>query len=251
MIAVIQPLSPADYMYSYQEPHDYWVVGFHRSGTNWLARMLLDVSGLLDLERYVPTDLYVVGRLHWHLHVPPGAHLNGGGKTIFIHRDPRDILVSMALMWAHTLKDVDGVIAEAVHKMHRSQRKLPTLEAIDKIFQHWLIDYEADCITSYHALWTDTAGELDRIVRCLGIDPKNDPSEVAKRHTVEITISKFEDGSGDQSAMSPAAGPGIGLWKDVFTGDQGLAVQEALGEWLFNLKYEAFPFWHAHLPRER
>lgn len=251
MIAVIEPLSPADYMYSYEEPHPYWVVGFHRSGTNWLARMLLDVLGILDLEHYVPLDLYVVGRLHWHLHVPPGTHLNGGGKTIFIHRDPRDILVSMSLMWAHSLGDVDGVIAEATHTMHRSTRKLQTLEAIDKIYKHWLIDYRADCITSYFDLWTDTAGELDRIVRCLGIDPKNDPAEVAARHTVEITVAKFEDGRGDQSAMSPAAGPGIGLWKDVLTHDQGARVEAEVGHWLHALKYESFPMWHAHLPVRR
>lgn len=251
MITVTEPLSPADYMYSYDVPHDYWVIGFHRSGTNWLARMLLDVSGILDLNRYVPTKLHVVGRLHWHLYDPPGTHLNGGGKTIFIHRDPRDIIVSMSLMWKNTLKDVDGVLGEAVHRMHKRSERLSTLEAIDKIFQHWLVDYPADCITNYHALWIDTAVELERIVRCLGIDPKNDPEEVANRHTVEMTVAKFANGDGDQSAMSPTAGPGIGLWQNVLTYPQGLAVQDALGSWLHNLRYESFALWHTHLPENR
>lgn len=238
-------IDAADYMYSYYNPHTYMVLGFHRSGTNWLRRMLLDVLGVFDLSRYVPSELGHVGALHWHLRAP-----KGGGKVVFCVRDPRDIIVSMMKMFPD-LHDIYEVMADAPdERTHPPLFVSPihTVEAINQEYEYWLVDDEPDCITSYEALYENTAIELGRISNELGIDPVNDFASVAARHTVLLTSEMFMAQDSDQSPHSVTAGAGTDLWQNLMKQDQGRFIEDHLGHWLRKLGYESDRDWWRQLP---
>lgn len=243
--AVTASLDPADYMYSYYEPHTYMVIGFHRSGTNWLRRMLLDVLGKFDLSRYVPSELGHVGALHWHLRAPVG-----GGKVVFSVRDPRDIIVSMMKMFPNFNTIYDAMLDAPEERIHPPFFPSPihTIEAINQEFQYWLVDDEPDCITSYERLYGDTPTELARICDQLEIQPFNDPATVAARHTVQITAEVFKHTNGDQTSHSVVSGYGTGLWQRKMNQEQGKFIDDILGHWLISLGYETDKDWWHRLP---
>ncbi len=224
----------------YGAHHDYWIVGYGRSGTKWLRRMIFDALGLFDREHAVPFSprhLYTVGLLHWHTDKIP----DGGGAAIYLHRDPRDVIVSMSRYWLE-LGGVDGVLD------HHPMPAPPPLEAIDRMHRYWGNSDEIRLRISYADLISDTEGSLRRIYDALGIEQPEEEAmqEIIAYHGFDHYMGMLKQN--DRYRITKSLGPRIGVWREALTREQGKRIHLHLWFWLKEFGYEDDIDWWQQLP---
>lgn len=220
--------------------HDYWIAGYGRSGTKWLRRMLLDTLGLFDREHaipFTPRHIHKVGLLHWHIDRIPG----GGGPAIYLHRDPRDVIVSMSRYWLE-LGGVDGVLD------HQPLPAPPPLNAINQMHRYWSSSDEIRMGISYSDLVNDTEGSLRRIYDALGIEQPEEEAlqAIVEYHGFDHFIGMLKQT--ERYRITKYIGPRIGAWKEALTRAQGKRIHEGLWIWLKEFRYESDAEWWRDLP---
>lgn len=158
-----------------------YVAGYPRSGTTWLTRLLGDVlncptGGSIPGDDYREPGAegqgrpgaYVIRKGHFELvsekgpAVPRSHVLNYHQLTtegvVFIQRDTRDVICSVKEYW--DISTIEATIRYmAIGQVVRNYRQY---------MQVWLAATFPHVVTSYEALWNDTAAEITRIVSELG-----------------------------------------------------------------------------------
>lgn len=208
------------------------MVGFGRSGTNWLTRLFMDVLGIYDAATDGPSKPGVIGRMHWTHERPPG------GKICFIYRDPRDMIVSMMHFWR--LPGIDEVLYPK-----DQPDLLPTLA---DYFQVWLMELEPEAVTRYERLLKDTIGEFTKVLDRLGIAYDQDRVEPAvRRQTFGVAKARLEENRPDRARQLQTGT--MGKWRQVLNQDQGMKIDYWLGDWMHRMGYEREPEWWTGLPK--
>ena len=222
----------------YSKPHRFWIVGYGRSGTKWLRRMLFDTLKLFDRAGARPAHLHQfnVGLLHYHI-----ADLPSPSPAIYLHRDPRDVIVSMSRYWLE-LGGIDGVLD------HHPQPAPPPLNAIDQMHRYWRNSDQIRLWISYSELINDTEGSLRRIYDALGIAHPDDDymREMLEYHEFNNFIESLKEV--DRYRITKFLGPRIGAWREVLNRAQGKRIHEGLWIWLKEFGYESDPEWWRDLP---
>lgn len=226
-------------MATYSDPHDYWIVGYGRSGTKWLRRMVFDCLGHFIRERARPGPEHKgkIGLLHYHITPLPSE-----APAIYLHRDPRDVIVSMSKYWLE-LGGIDGVLN------HHPAPAPPPLEAIDKMHRYWLNGSRQIRLSiSYAKLINETESGVLDVLRAFEIDPP-DPQQMLSL----LEYHEFDNylGSLDENELlriTKWKGPRLGAWKDHLNREQGKRIHLHLWYWLSALGYENDPDWWRQLP---
>lgn len=219
----------------YTQPHDYWIVGYGRSGTKWLRRMLFDTLGVFDRENMAPAPEVhkgKVGMLHWHL-----GNLPSPTPALYLHRDPRDVIVSMSHYWLE-LGGIDGVLN------HNPDPAPPPLEAIHRMHQYWMSSSnEIRVRIAYRDLIANTEEMLRKIYAGLGmyVPPDGVLKGIVEFHSFDNFMSKLKEA--DRFRITKFMGPREGAWKDHLTRSQAKRIHDKLGFWLQRLQYEYDPSW--------
>lgn len=213
------------------EPRQLWIIGWGRSGTNWLTRLFMDVLDIYDGATDGPTKPGVIGRLHWTLERPPG------GKVCFIYRDPRDVIVSMKHFW--NLPNIDAVLDPVDQP--------PLLPTMSEYWQAWLMDLEPEAVTRYERLLANPIHEMDMLLTKLWIVFDGDRLEPAvKRQTFGEARERLLENRPDR-AKGLQFGTS-GQWREVLNQEQGYKIDYWLGDWMHRMNYETDPDWWRGLP---
>lgn len=224
--------------FSYANDHDYWICCYGRSGTKWLRRILLDNLGVFDQEKAQPARPHARGRvglLHYQISPLPNA-----SPAIYSHRDPRDILVSMAHYWKEL-----GTIENVLN--HRPDPAPPPLVAIGNMHRYWLEETEQiTVLTSYRWLLEDLEGELRRICDKIGMEWKL-TSEQLDWHRFENNADRLDVLKIKRTSLSL---PREGAWKMFLNRAQGERVHNELWYWIEALGYDDNRAWWRELPEQ-
>lgn len=216
----------------------YWIVGYGRSGTKWLRRMILDALGFFDRPQAKTNSQHtgIVGVLHWHPEPLPGTV-----PAVYLHRDPRDVIVSMSRYWTE-LGGIDGVLN------HQPAPAPPPLEAIDRMHRYWTKSAEARLQISYAQLIRDTDGTLWRVLKALEIQPPRGPAlrELVEYHGFDNYMAKLKEN--ERWRITKSLGPREGAWKTALNRSQGNRIHKELWYWLAKLGYERDEYWWRGLP---
>lgn len=162
---------------------DIIVVGYPRSGNVWLSRLLGDildrpvigVNGALSLATE-GKDRPGPGRvMQAHKITPPE-----GAKAVFLVRDPRDVLVSVAAFW-------DWPLDKALSHMVKGPGPLD-LPPWSTYVEGWLA--KRTPVVRYRDLYHDTVGILYGLLSALEETPRHLAMEVAWRQS--FTVKKAD-----------------------------------------------------------
>lgn len=137
------------------------LVSFPKSGRTWL-RVMLDGLGFRLDHTHAKSD-------HRYQHkfgdIPPASSFIGHRKIIFMHRDPRDTVVSGYFQATKRLQIYSGSISDFIRDPRHG------IEKVVLFNEMWLLaatDRDDVSIVSYESLHADTAGEVKRLVLFLG-----------------------------------------------------------------------------------
>ena len=235
-----------------------FVVGYPKSGTLWLARLLGDA---LNSPITTTTPEYVNGLptegagrqgpcFVRHGHALPDRHMElfyvAGDKIVYIVRDPRDVVVSSMFYWKY------NTIRESVAHVVACKEAGGISAHVTK----WQAHPKVTVYTSYEALREDTRCELLRILRALEIVPVNALDVVVQRQSFEQrkawTMSHGDELVFGKEVQLQYLRKGIvGDWRNHFTYEDGLLMQERLGDLMLALGYvEPGECWWEGLPHE-
>lgn len=137
------------------------VVSFPKSGRTWL-RVMLDELGLRF--EYTHAQSGHRDQLKFNDITPPD-HILGRRKIIFLHRDPRDTVVSGYFQATKRLRNFSGSISDFIRDPRHG------IEKVVLFNRSWLLaatSRDDVCVMSYEDLHEDTVGEVKRIVSFLG-----------------------------------------------------------------------------------
>lgn len=221
----------------YSDPHDYWIVGYGRSGTKWLRRMVFDCLGyfIREIARPAPDHRGRIGLLHYH-----PAPLPHEAPAIYLHRDPRDVIVSMSKYWLE-LGGIDGVLN------HHPAPAPPPLEAIDRMHRYWLNGSRQIRLSiSYAKLINETGAGLLDVLSTFEIEPPEDMSSLLEYHQFDNYLGSLDEN--DRLRITKWKGPRLGSWKTHLNRGQGERIHNALWYWLKALGYESNAEWWRELP---
>lgn len=242
--------------------------GFPKSGTVWLCRMMSTYLDAPHPRQYVmPIAMRAVVHAHWSYH-------RGLPATAYIHRDGRDVMVSLlthylrqitiqrsprrAAKLEHRFRELFGRSFDARHAMSDLGAHLP--DFIDAEFRDpiggttwsahvrdWLDEpHENVAPVSYEALKANTIGAFsDLITRLIG--------RPADRRLVELSVARndFTLTSGRQPGAERMDDPlrkGIvGDWRNHFTRETAEVFHRYAGHELVMLGYEPDRSWVAEI----
>lgn len=149
------------------------VVGWPRSGTTWLARLVIHyldgpkVKPWIEAEKGLHPRSF---RVHNMTHEAVMAHIDGGGKIVFTIRDPRDTATSEYFFLHNKVHSVTKMslvrYLTSSFMVERGGWKVYAQRWLDLVDEHYNI-----VPTRHEALWADRRGELERILHRLDIEP--------------------------------------------------------------------------------
>ena len=211
-----------------------YVVGYPRSGNVWLSCLLGDaldarVFGTLDEigTRRESDDRYEIYQRHL-------KQLPSDGKTVFIYRDPRDVIVSMAHFWHNG----------NVNKVLNTADRNCVLFGWPRMMEQWINRIIPTDAVSYESLYSNTFMEFDRILLHLGIDLP----DYKMREAVDRQTSMNKKRILEEKRLTQLGNNGIqGEYKRKLTCEQGRKIHEYLWPWLKRLDYETNDKWYEDL----
>ena len=214
-----------------------YVVGFPRSGTTWLVRLLcdlLDSPGKPFMSSVQPDYSHCQnGKGHYLIqksHIPAYhsiyQHMRETGKIIFIQRDPRDVAVS--LMFYRNLPPTPESLRDVILTMTAKRQEDAVIpnETID--YKRFVLSYMAllsNWETGYESLHQIPETELQLIHLAItghSIDPAK-IRESYERQKFENVRKQFPEGL--RKGI-------VGDWKNHFLRSHGELITERLGSLL-------------------
>lgn len=138
-----------------------YFVSFPKSGRTWFRVMLDDLGVRLV---YTHAGSGHGAKVHFDSLSDP-SELIGKGKIIFLHRDPRDTVVSGYFHSAKRIRKFSGTISEFIRDPRHG------IEKIVSFNNTWLTactERKDALVVSYEDTRRDTAAELKRILAFLG-----------------------------------------------------------------------------------
>lgn len=237
-----------------RHPRSIYVLGYTKSGTNWLCCLMssaLDLPILEPWKRNWPTRGPAV--FHMHRFIPLGSVRR---RTVYLMRDGRDLMVSAYFHIARgggkakcifERKFGRRLIAENITQnlvdfirfmQNRSLSGLPYREHINQ----WRMHRDGYVTARYEDLLADTPGELSRILKEL---TRNEPDHkvIAKA----VSDHDFLRSTGRKPGMEDRKAflrKGIsGDWRNYFSQEAALVFDAYAGDLLVDLGYEADRTW--------
>lgn len=210
-----------------------FVIGYPKSGTIWLSRLIGDVlnspvrsydwrTSLAD-EGYERTGPYLIR----HRHSPPNK-VPVAAPLVFIYRDPRALAVSRAHYWG---RDLDKAVQEVAEEWPRYTRA-------------WLKSKRPRvAVTSYENLSADTGAELADILERLHTPPVRLISDVVQRQSFESRVKMtaeakhfpFKQLVTQRRLLRKGE---VGDWRNHLSAEQERRIVEQCGELMEELGYE-------------
>ena len=220
------------------------VVGWPRSGTTWLARLIINY---LDGPSIEPWTHQSKGehprcfRVHEMENKDIKDNLASGGKIVFAIRDPRDVAVSEYFFMhgrshplAHSVADT--TLYDYLQAIFVTQRG--GWRAYTEAWLRLASENEGIITTSHEALWADRGEALRGILCRLGIEPETASIQHAvgasQGYTRPIYI-RTQDWKKQESTV-PAGRPGE--WKHHFTPEAIEFIEEYCGDLIQQLGYK-------------
>lgn len=237
-----------------------YVLGYPKSGTTWLSRLLGDVLDSPVGAVFPPSSgkaIATEGENRKGSHYIRQGHAmpiqtEGGPvvpathsfayknltdeKIVLVLRDPRDIMVSGAHHWGRAL-------IPYIHCCGKGDWPMPHGGGLVRWVRRWLDLNIHDCLTRYEDLLTDTEGELRRILQKLDLQPVNDLKAVVERQSfakrrkwTEAHGSSLNYGRDFQLRFLRKGV--VGDWKNRFGPEEIALCEEYFGDLIRELGYE-------------
>lgn len=231
-----------------------FVLGYIKSGTNWLCKLVADVLDLPLMESWL-LDFPILTPCVYHMHrfIPLDSARR---RTIYLMRDGRDTVVSG---YFHLVRE-GGVVKDQFDK---ALGRISTPENIKENLPEYIRFMQTNRIAStdyrshlnewkkhkdvyitakYEDLLEDTARELTRIVTELrGVSPSaSKVREVVEKHDFSRVTKRKR---GDEDAASFIRKGISGDWKNYFSSEAANLYDEYAGDLLIELGYERDRSW--------
>lgn len=230
----------------------YYALGFPKSGTGWVNRMLVDyleLPGLRLKHRKLPALSPCVIKMH--------RFLKGDGiknRTIYIMRDPRDVVVSY--YW-HVLRkggagqrDVESTMRVTMTQENIQQNLPAMIEYLQlgrcgaKAYSHHIAHALANnyIIIKYEDLLNDCFNTLsEALSRLSGVTVNEDRlRETVSRHTFEAETGRPQGVAAPDNYIRKGIS---GDWKNYFTDEAIRVLDKYCGETMVKLGYESDRTW--------
>lgn len=213
-----------------------FTVGFPRSGNTWIGYLLcamLDAPLQNPGEKIIETqwarkidNQYIVRKTHWRRHeVMPNGCLGAPIKTVWIYRDPRDLVVSRKYYFHF------GSIRAMIEDMASAQHPRP--------FRDFILEWYNDSPTfrlSYEQLHTEPIEVLTSLYAVI-------TGEVPLEGKVEDAIAMHEfrlHKPNNPHAMRKGI---VGDWRNHFTREDAELLEHHYGDIIRLLGYEKDDSW--------
>ena len=230
----------------------FYALGFPKSGTGWLSRLLSDYLGLPGLRlkhRNLPAFSPCVIKMH--------RFLKGGfvkNRTIYIVRDPRDVAVSYYWHVLRTggpgLRDVESTMGVTMTP-EKLRQNLPALIEYLQLGRCGAVAYSQHInqalandynIIKYEDLLTDCYSTLSESFSRLtgGHVDEARLRETVSRHTFEAETGRAPGVAAPENYIRKGVS---GDWKNHFSDKALRVLDEHCGETMVKLGYESDRTW--------
>jgi hypothetical protein len=235
-------------------PQGIYVLGYIKTGTNWLSHLVSTALGL-PINEVWKLNLPMLGPCVHHLHrfVPVDAIRE---RTIYIMRDGRDTLVSA---YFHFVRDGGVVKSELERRLGRPvssdniRDNLAEFVRLMQISRTATIDYRSHidkwrqhkhryATLRYEDLLGDTAGELTRVLAQVTGRPP-DVARVANAVAAHDFARVTGRARGTEDRNTFVRKGTSGDWRNYFTPAAASAFDSYAGDVLLELGYEQDPDW--------
>ncbi len=235
-----------------------YVLGYIKSGTNWLCHLISDT---LDIPILEPWKLNLP-RLspcvhHMHRFIPLDSVRR---RTIYMMRDGRDTMVSRYfhiireggiakkqldkyLGHSASAENIKNNMAKFIHFMQTSS--IATIDYRSHI-EHWQKHKDTYTTLRYEDLLADPASEITRVItEVSNVEP--DPDQVRKvveKHDFSRLTNRKK---GEEDVNSFIRKGVSGDWVNYFTPEAASAFDKYAGKLLLDIGYETDPDWASKL----
>ncbi len=214
------------------------MAGHPRSGNTWLLRVLSDF--LLSPIRNLPPDTdedrrfwregkgeWVIVKTHWKR-----EQWDGKGQVVFIHRDPRDMVISM--MYYRSLEPTDKNLTGTIHTLGEQNAGgylnyiRPWLESdVPTIRYEWLHEKPVETLAR---LSYELVHHMPTMDECLATFERVSFKKLNKMEPHEVRKGI------------------VGDWEHHFKQEHGKQINELMGDFLLNFGYVEDENWWTTLP---
>jgi hypothetical protein len=221
------------------------VVGYPRSGTTWLCRLLGDVlNSPVDgrdgktamakegLDRTGPHRIYQEHRV-----TQPKTH----DFPVFIIRDPRDVTISVWQYWEReSIDEALEIVGMGKHPLTYGWRRF---NAVWRARRWHFVEVR------YEDLHKHPKKTIEKVLYNLGdVSAENDIDKVIKRQSfanrVTIAETHGDDYAFGKDIQRKHLFRGkIGTWKEYFTPEHKQKAEMLFGDWMLMLGYTDSPDW--------
>ena len=242
-------------MKNFPNAAEVFTTGIPKSGNTWLDRLLSDMlSAPAQCNHDEPIDYYGIGDYKddyvvRKLHMPWDPEIQSyhcysddirerclKGKVVFIHRDPRGVMVS-AMHYRNT-EDLMGVIKQQT----RDYKPQATQNAYEAWANSYLESDKADVVVTYEDLFRNGVPTLERIINAVRRD-----GDVFTREWLSAVYERqsFDNIKHENTDFYWKGRPDT--WRSYFTYDTGKLITEKLGEFMLLHGFETDLDWYKEL----
>jgi hypothetical protein len=231
----------------------YYVVGYAKSGTNWLCRLLSDYTGLPVYEPWKHLAPRLGPQIFHMMRLLPFEPARK--RSVYIMRDGRDTMISRYYETIHREPEHRRAAERFLgHEMtdDNIREQLPRFIEFMSTFQGGCADYKSHLnywlahdyrvTVRYEDLLSDTIGQMRRVLREL---TGHEPDITRLEHVVQKNSfeARAQRARGQESKGEFLRKGVSGDWKNYFTPQAARVFDEYAGDLLIRLGYERNKDW--------